>query len=504
MPASPSGPAIQFADVLIVPGTVWVYSLGPGTLTRQVVGPVKVQKETGVLVRDQLELPGIDRTERYAILVSRPDGLFILGRGRNANGPFRAMKPEEILFRFPAVGGASWVTSKGHAHAMSSPTVTTVAGTYPTVLAIEEAVKNHDPLDPGTKLLTYRKLYAPGVGLIRHTLRRANGPDRPILELTSYTPGKASTMPTTGSDSPDAAQQPIESVTLESSTQERVSESERAPAPSTESSARPMAEASPGDEVSEEEALLKDKGESHFQQAQEQLKKHFPIQARVEIESALSFDPNNQKYLDLKRLILSGLVEHSPYRPVFFQLGIDLAEVLLTYGAPDRIEPLASNLSTGRHSIPFDLVLTYRGGPSGAVPSTIEQEGPDEGDSGESDTTAQMLRWRLFVKSGRVVARQVSTRGDYQKATFPVIGNVVLDEIVSRLHAETEGSVANTRVLSWDLGSVHLKASVLSLPRRRYTAKTGYTFEPARGIQDYRLTRVLVYIDPDTDRPEFR
>lgn len=501
--AAPAGPSIRFVDVLIHPGTAWVYSLGPGTLARQVVGPVKVGKEIGVLVRDVLELPGVDRTERYAILVSRPSGLFVLGRGPSASGPFRAFKTEEIVFQYPVASGSSWVTARGHAQVQSSPPVSTVAGTYSTVLAVEEAVKNNDPFDVGTKLLTYRKLYAPGVGLIRQTLKRNSGPDRPILELTSFTPGKPSTpdtAATTGAGNPESPAPEIDTVRLEPPLPERGKASSRNQASPASAAVESPSDTAAGDEVSEEEALLKDKGESHFQQAQEQLKKRFHIEARMEIEAALSFDPGNQKYLDLKQMILAGLVEHSPYKPVFFQLGIDLAEVLLAYGAPDRIEPLASTLTTGRHSIPFDLVLTYRGGPSGTVPSTREQEGPNEGDTGELETTAQMLRWRLYIKSGRVVARQVSIRGDYQKATFPSIGHVILNEITSHIHAETEGPVANTRVLSWDLGVVHLKASVLALPRRKYTAKTGYTFEPARGIQDYRLTRVFVYVDPDTDR----
>ncbi|MBI4863425.1 MAG: PEGA domain-containing protein [Candidatus Riflebacteria bacterium] len=514
---------IRETDLPLCPGSRWVYSLGPGTLTRSVLGPVRLKGEVAVLVGDRIELPGARPMDRLRVLATRPGGLFLVAQGERREGPFRSTTPEEPLIRFPATVGSEWGKPRAHVGVIKEGPIATLAGTLQRSVTLEETAKYRDGQESGTKLLTYHTVFAPGVGLVRRSLKRATGADRPIFELSSFEPGQprsgTATTPTTaaGGEStqtalpeirlgapPVPAPEPAQEVGPRENPGEEPVSASAAPArpPPTASPAQPA----PGsdEEISEEEALLRDKGDAHFRQAKEHLARRFPIQARSEIESALSFDPGNREFQALKRRILGELATHSPFGPELFRLGEDVATVVLTFGAPDRIEPTASSIQLDRVSVPYDLILTYRGAPFGAIPVDSEAEARDEEDVDAPETRQCMALWRLFVKSGRVVARQVNYRGDYGKANFPFIGRHVAGEILAHPHGEISGALANTRLVTWDMGVVHLRASVLALPKRRYRARQGYVFEPPKSINDYRVTRTLAYLDPEINEAAFR
>ena len=129
---------------------------------------------------------------------------------------------------------------------------------------------------------------------------------------------------------------------------------------------------------------------------------------------------------------------------------MDEADLLLTYGTPDRIEPTEGSLHLETGDLPFQRVFTYRGTPLGAAPADGEVEGPDETIEDTVSDRPQMARWRVYVHEGRVVARQLSFRGDFARASFPGITRQLPTDLVSRPHGESAGPVANTRHLNLD------------------------------------------------------
>jgi hypothetical protein len=366
--------------------------MGPGTLAREVVARMRVASEVALVVRETFEATaaGPDGASRFVLTALRTDGVRVLGQGDAPGGPFRTLSPPETLLALPARVGTSWESGgrRSRARVTGFRTVATAAGTFPRAVVVEETLDSSDPLDARTTHLTYESAYAPGIGLVSRRLKRPAGADRPVLDLMAYQPGAsvASAPAATGSTGPalattDALPEAalVAAVPPPASVPPPAPASPPAPVPSVASPAaadEAGAEGAAAAEVAELERRLLEKGESHYQNAADHMARRFPIEARIEIESALSFDPAKREYLDLKKQILASLVVQAPYRPAHFKLGLSEAEVLRTLGGPDRIEPETAEIVAGPRRIRYDRVFTYRGSPYGPVPAASEVEGP--------------------------------------------------------------------------------------------------------------------------------